>query len=100
MESLRSAFTRLGCLIPMTLWPVMLWISAQGYYSWSIHRARALVSVGHEVFLLAHILSTVGVLFVLLGCGAKHVRLIILICILLNYLLMLMYIAHNTVVYL
>lgn len=65
----RSRALRLAFLVPLTPWPVLLWIQSQGRYMWSaLHSAEALNAVHLQALL--SIIATSGIALGLL-CLAR-----------------------------
>ncbi len=59
--------SRLGILVPLTPWPVILWMSTQDHYPLGRHTASPIHSVGSECLIINLVLSSLGAVLILLG---------------------------------
>jgi len=58
----------LAFAIPLTPWPVLVWIQSQGTYTWSKHSAEALNAVASQAMVACLATTTLGFVLVL-ACG-------------------------------
>lgn len=63
----RKPITRLGWYLPVCIWPVIIFIDAQGDYSTGRHSAAALYPVVTQLFSLNIVLSLLGIVLILCG---------------------------------
>lgn len=59
--------SRLGVMVPLTPWPVIIWISSQEDYPWGKHSASALFAVSSESLVICAVFSLIGIGLVLAG---------------------------------
>lgn len=76
--------TRLGCIIPITLWPVMFFVQSQGTYSTGRHSAEALHAVGGLSLCIAVGLSGIGLLLIMSGNRFIEIRFAAIVFVLFN----------------
>ncbi|MFM9874116.1 MAG: hypothetical protein ACKVQS_11710 [Fimbriimonadaceae bacterium] len=91
--------TRLGGLIPLTVWPSIFLIQMQGIYSTGRHSAEALHAVAGLVCGIATGLTVLGLILALLGRREAKIRFLVMGFVLLNFICIYEYLGANSVMY-
>lgn len=68
----RAILWRLGIWIPLTPWPVLIWIQSLGRAPWSIHSAEALFIVANQALALSVITGAAGLVLDSVFAGNRN----------------------------
>lgn len=90
---------RLAYLAPLTPWPVLTWIQAQGTYSTGRHSAEALHAIGSLAMLIT--LVTAGIGLVALVCARPRTAMVgaWAVFALANHFALFTYVCDHAIVY-
>jgi len=98
-ERTLDMITRLGWEIPLTLWPSLFLIRAQGTYSTGRHSAEALHAVAGLALGIASGLTAFGILLVMCGKRDAETRIMAIMAIVIHYFLICGFISGSAVAY-